>query len=146
MPVTDVEQLIRQAVVTIAEANAGLQAVMGRASGIIIEKSQAVPDVPLPILAYDLETFDEGSGRAQLALSACADEPEGSVKCRAILEAAAAAFTWAAFSAQGLEIVPLPQVRASVDVDPERRLSLTLGQPNLAQADSVIPLLLTESL
>lgn len=146
MPVTDTEQLIREAVVSVAEANTALQGVIGgsRTSGWIIEVEQANADTPLPILAYDLEQYDEATGNALLRLSAVADQAGGSAKCRAILEAALAGFTWTAFSAKGLEMVPGTVTRQSVPLDDDTRGRL--GRPMLAQADALLPLLLTESL
>lgn len=137
MPVTDTEQLVRQAIVTILTANAALQTAIGRATAdIVIERGQFAPGQSLPVLAYDFEGFapDEES---TLVLSAVTDEPEGSIKCRAILEAAVAALTSDAFAGQSLDVVVYNEHRASVDLDDQRRI----GQPNLQQADAVLTLL-----
>ena len=143
MPVTDTEQLIREATKAILDADTTLRTLTGRTSRIVLEKDRVAIGVQLPVLAYDLLTFDEASGRAVLLLTAIAnDSTNAGQKARAMLEAAKNALTAPAYEAQGLDyIAPQEGTRQSVDEVEDIRGLLDLESPTLTQADWSLPLL-----
>lgn len=139
---TDVEGRLREAIVAIAEANAALETVMGRASGLIVERGVFGPGSVFPILVYDLEEFLDATGEGRLRLVAVADEPEATRKCRDILEAAVAGFTTTAFTGQSLDVAVFNEARATITADDSVLGGLDReGQPNLAEALATLTLL-----
>jgi hypothetical protein len=141
---TDVEGLIREAIVAIAEANGAFKAVLGRANNLIIEREVFGPGTMLPVLVYDLEEFHGATGEGRLRLVAVADELESSRKCRTILEAAVAGYTTDAFAAQALDVAVFNESRASIGVGDENSVLGAVnreGQPNLAESLATLTLL-----
>lgn len=147
MPVTDIEQLHRQAVVTILAASTPVRTAVGRATEVLFQRSTSIGlDVPLPVLLYDLVSFDDASGNARLLLTAVAEgtvtNPDAAATCREILRVAVEALDYPAFAAQSLETVPFPESRQSVENDPDAPGTINReGQPFLQQADTLVPLL-----
>lgn len=139
---TDTEQKVREAIVTILNAHSGLETVMGRGTGVVVERGAIAPDNPLPMLAYDFLGYDEGSGRIEVLFSAVADGSGSGAKCRAMLEQVESALTWSAFDGQSVPVVPLSGDRKSVDeVGDLRGVFLRDGAPLIQQADWQVPLL-----
>lgn len=143
MPVTDQEQLLREALVTVLTADADVQALTGRATRNVLERDTLAADVSLPVLAYDLLATDMGAGQADLLLTAVTNGANAGAVARALLEAAADALTHAALLAAGADVVPLgPGIRRSVDELEDVRDRLALESPTLQQADWSLRLLL----
>ena len=148
MPATDTEQIIREAVVSILVASAPVQTAIGRATEKVWQRSPSIGvEVPLPVLLYDLVSFDDASGNSRLILTALVDggnatTADAAAKCREILKAGVGALDYPAFAALGLEVIPYPENRQSVENDPDAPGSINReGQPLLQQADALVPLL-----
>lgn len=146
MPATDLEQRLREAIVAIATAHAGLRAVLGRTTRLVVERDTLAQDVVLPVLAYDLLTYDEASGRGEVLVTAIAEGVDAGAKCRAALEQLQLALTAPAFEALGLQVAPLEGTRRSVDEVEDVRDRLALDSPTLTQVDWSLLLLVLESL
>src|SRR5689334_8494772 len=117
MPVTDLDQLLRQAIIAILSTDATLRTLCGRTTRIAIERDTFTKDQPLPAIAFDLREVDFGSNRLELVLTGCAEGNDSGKKTRELLEAAVAALSYAAFAAQSLEVVPSVPVRRSSTED-----------------------------
>lgn len=143
MPVTDTEQLIREATRTILTASTDLQTLFGRATRLVVERNSLNLETPVPVIAYDVLNYDEAAGRAVLLLTAITkDATNAGQKARAALEICKAVLTTETFLAQSLDyIVPLDGVRQSVDEVEDIRGFLELDSPTLTQADWSLPLL-----
>lgn len=140
MTATDQEQIHRAAIVAAIEASATVQGLCGRSTEIVVERGAWRPDSqPLPAIAYDLEEFDAAGQSALLRLAALTDlSGNGYEDARELLAAAIGALTYDALAAHGVEVCPGSDRRTSVDplaVQHE-------GQPQLVQADAVLPLTL----
>lgn len=137
MPATDVEQQLREAVVTILEADAGLIALMGTVR--VVDRQTLGPASALPCLAYEVLSFQEATGRAEVLLTGLDATPETAPSvARHLVKAAADALTQTTFATQGLDVaVSDRQTQRGDDVG-----LIDLGNSNLRQADSVLPLLI----
>ncbi len=146
MPATDSEQMIREAIVSVIAGNATVQSVAGRATDVIRQRAPSVEeDTPLPIVLYDLVSYEDWNGTGQVLLTAIEDAPslaraDAAAACRALLKAAIDALDWAAFHALGLEIVVFADSRQSNNPDVPGHINRD-GQPLLQQADALVPLL-----
>lgn len=147
MPATDLEQRVGEAIVTILDGHAGLQGVMGRATGLVVERFAFAPratTADLPILVYDILSLDEGTNQFSVLFSGLAHEQQAKAKIRAMFEQAKLALTGLAFAAQGLDVVPLEGVRSAIDETTDLRGSFPEGTPLLMQEDWSLPLLYVE--
>jgi hypothetical protein len=147
MPVTDREQLTRQAIDTILNADVPLQTVLGRATGLCIERAPFVVNPVVPIAVVDLAETDMGSGAISCVVDAVARDETGlpgGKRVREICEAVVNALTNPAFEAQSLPIVPLAEVRESVSPDEAFNAVNLTGDSTLHQARVSIPLLYME--
>ena len=143
MPVTDTEQLIREATVAILNADTALRTLFGRTTRLAVERNNLNLETPIPVIAYDVLNYDEAAGRAVLLLTAVTkDTTNAGQKARAALELCKAALTASAYQAQGMDyIAPMEGVRQSVDEVEDIRGFLELDSPTLTQADWSLPLL-----
>ena len=146
MATTDLEQRLREAIVAISTGHPGLQAVLGRDTRLVVERDTLAQDVLLPVLAYDLLTYDEASGRGEVLFTAIAEGVDAGAMCRAALEQLKLAITSSAFEALGLQVAPLEGTRRSVAEMEDVRDRLSLDSPTLTQVDWSLPLLVLESL
>jgi len=138
----DLEQTFRVALVTILDANAAVKAATGRASGVqVVEFGQwGYSDPPLPILVYDLVTYDKATGRITLALTGVSGT--SAANAREVLKAGSAALTYTAFAAQSLDVARWEGARSSVLLSGEDRLLARAGDEELHQADETLELML----
>lgn len=143
MPVTDVEQLLREAVASVIATNATVQAAVGRTTDVIRQRSPSIAeDTPLPIVLYDLQQYDDQHCEATLLLSVMAETGDAAATCRAVMRAAVDALDWAAFHALGIEIVPRAERRQSLESSADVPGHVNRdGQPFLQQVDAIVPLL-----
>ena len=137
MTTTDVEQLVREAVVTILEADAPLITLMG-GTARVVDRGTLGPDVAFPCLVYDVQDFNEATGQMTLLLTGL-DTTQATAPsvARHLVKAAADALTQTAFAGQGMQVAPSDRRMVNVD---EAGL-IEIGNPNLRQADSLVPLL-----
>jgi hypothetical protein len=139
---TDREQLIREALKVILNANTGLRTVCGRTTALGIERLAFVVDTLLPVAVVDVFEVNHGNNEVLVLVDGVASGVTGGKTAREVCEAAAAALTWSAFSAQGLELVAKAVTRESVMPDDPFHLGVTrAGDPTLHQARATIPLL-----
>ena len=139
---TDIEQLIRESTTAILTASSTIQALCGRATRIVVERDGLSQNTQLPIIAFDVLSYDEGNERAQLLFTAIADGTNAGNTARALLEACKVALTSPAYEAQGLNyIAPMEGVRQSVNEAEDIRGLLNLEDITLTQADWSLPLL-----
>jgi len=144
MPATDTDQAVREAVTAILDADPDLQAATGRTTRIAVEARNLATDTPLPVLAYEVMTLDEATGRAELLLTGVARGASSAATARRLLELAKLALTAVAFQAQGLDVVPLEGTRRSAELG-ETTVEIATAleaDPELARAEWVLPLLI----
>lgn len=137
MPATDVEQQLREALVTILEADATLISLMGGAARVV-DRQTLGPASVLPCLAYDVLSYSDADGRATVLLTGLDTTPETAPSvARHLVKAAADALTQTAFAGQALDVAASERQNQNVaDVG-----LIDLGNPNLRQADAILPLL-----
>jgi hypothetical protein len=142
MPVTDTEQLIREATMTILNADTALRTLFGRTVNIVLERNTIARGIPLPVLAYDLLNYDEAAGRATMLLTSVSNaQTNAGQVCRNALELAEAALTAPAYQTAGLDyIAPMIGVRQSVEEVEDIRGFLEMDSPTLQQADVTLVL------
>jgi hypothetical protein len=144
MTVTDREQLVREALTTILNADAGVRAVCGgRTTGLAIEWLAWSLSTVLPVAVVDVSEVDFGTNQIALQVDGVANGPVAGKTARELCEAAAAAITYPALLALGLDITPLAVTRESVRPD-DPHFAGREGDPTLHQARVTIPLLYME--
>jgi hypothetical protein len=144
MPATDTDQAIREALTAILDADPALRTEAGRTTRIVVEARNVAVNIPLPVLAYEMMTLDEGTGRAELLLTGIARGATSAAQARRMLELAKTALTALAFQAQGVDIVPLEGTRRSAELG-ETAVEIATAMeadPELARAEWVLPLLI----
>lgn len=135
MPATDLQDQVCEALRAILLADTALQALMG-GTVRVVDRQGLGEGATLPILAFELLTFDEGSGLMSVLLTGVADGTDGLSVARHLLHAAKSALSWTAFAGHSLDIAPLEGQRTSPAEAGE-----ILGSPDLRQADWTLPLL-----
>lgn len=133
---------MREALRAIWLADAPLAALMG-GTVRVVDRNNPGPAATLPAIGYELLSLDEGTGRADVLVTAAADSANAQSDTREILGAAATAITADALSGQGVSAVPLPMVRQSANETGDLR-DLIEGAPNMRQADGLLPLLIVD--
>lgn len=136
----DLEQTIREGLRAIWLADAPLAALMG-GTVRVVDRNNPGPASTLPAIAYEVLSFDPGSGQAQVLVTAVVDSANAQDDAREMLGAAETAITAAGLLAQSVDGVPFPMVRQSANDTGDLR-DLIEGAPNMRQADGVLPLLI----
>jgi hypothetical protein len=145
MTITDIEQLVREACDTILTADPTLQGLCGRVTGIVIEREAFAVQTILPIVAMEIQSYVEATGRIDTVFTGVADGPDSGWKARQLVEAVVLALTTSAFKAQGLDICPLAVTRLTPLEDDRRLLRYEReAQPTINEADCLLPLLYLE--
>jgi hypothetical protein len=145
MTVTDREQLIRQAINTILNADTGLRTVCGRTTGLAIERLAFAITTELPVAVVDVAGVDFSTNQVVVLVDAVANGPTAGQQSREVCEAVAAALTGHAFNGQSLDIAPTAVSRESVTPDDPLHFGVQReGDPTLHQARVTVPLLYME--
>jgi len=133
------EDQLRVGIVAVLSNDGTVQTLCARATDVVVPRTMATEAPALPILVYDVPTFDEAAETAELRLSALAMGETAGTITRALREAAKAALTQPAFESHGLQVAPLKAVDVGVQEGDQ------LGTPDVHQADASIQLLVFES-
>lgn len=118
MPVTDLMQRLREAVVSILDGLGAVQAITGRSAGNVVAWD-SLEDAPRPVLAYLLHSFAQvgESGDARdgvLQVTAVAEGNGADAIVNALLEAVEQGLTAEALYAAGVDASPVRLVRHEV--------------------------------
>lgn len=144
---TDREQLVREGITTILNADTALRTLTGRTAKIGIERGAFSVESLVPVAVVDVAEVDMSSGAMTCTVEGVARDaagaPGGKV-AREICEAAVAALIYPAFEALSLPVVPLGEVRESVAPDDGFNAVNLLGDQTLHQARVTLPLLYVE--
>lgn len=128
-PTTDKIQLLRHALVAIVSSSAGVQAIAGRTTGLIIPWRDAGLPRTLPIIAYLIITAPETGGAGDnrevaVKLTSIADGDDADRVANGLASVLETALTPAAFAVQNLDAVVLRQTRTEIPISDEASRSL----------------------
>jgi len=144
MPNTDREQLVREAITTIMNADTALRTVCGRTIKLCIERHAFSIESLVPVAVVDVAEVDMGSGSITCTIDGIARGTAAGETAREVCEAAVAALSYLNFEGQSLPIVPSAEIRESVAPDDGFNAINLTGDPTLHQARATLPLLYME--
>lgn len=139
MTTTDLEQLLREALVAVIQGDATVATLCGGTANVF--DRWAPPEaLALPAIGYEVVSYVFATGDVVLRLTAVADQPDANHVCRHLLAAAKASLTNAALLAAGVDAVVFEGRRETL-VDAGDMQELLTGTPNFRQADEVMAVL-----
>lgn len=114
---TDLDQAMREAIVTLLEADHTLRSLCGRTKDFVIELEGFSATYTLPIIAFEVGVVDEATGRIDATFTGCAEGDDAGRIARALCARIPNVLTWGAFASKNLDLVPGAPIRQSTSSD-----------------------------